>query len=149
MRTIILASVLALGACASMQTPTTLDVARVHGCPAGRIQTGARSEGFGPTQGVAVTDVTLVPLAHDATRVIRLRRLVVQPGGVIAWHDHKAIQGFAVVQSGEMVELRGDCRDPITYRVGDVAREDAETVHGWRNEGRVEAVILVSHVVAR
>ncbi len=149
MRTIILASVLALGACASTQPPAAFDTARVHGCPKDRVQTGARSEGFGPTSGLSASDVTLVPLAHDATRVIRLRRLVVQPGGVIAWHDHKAIQGFAVVQSGEMVELRGDCLDPIPYRAGDVAREDADTVHGWRNEGRVEAVILVSHVVAR
>jgi quercetin dioxygenase-like cupin family protein len=48
-----------------------------------------------------------------------------------------------------MVELRNTCLDPITYRAGDVAREDAQTAHSWRNESDEAAVILVSHVIAR
>jgi quercetin dioxygenase-like cupin family protein len=80
---------------------------------------------------------------------VRLRRITVQPGGVIAWHDHTAVQGYAVLVSGEMVELRNTCLDPITYRAGDVALEDAATAHSWRNEGSEPAVILVSHVVSR
>ena len=71
------------------------------------------------------------------------------PGGVIAWHDHRAVQGMALMVSGEMVELRNTCLDPITYRAGDVAREDAETAHSWRNETSEPAVVLVSHVVVR
>jgi quercetin dioxygenase-like cupin family protein len=148
---------LALGACVSVDvqeaprdgTIAALEGARVRECPAGRAQAGARGEGFGPTSGVDSVDVALTSLAHDPARALRLRRLTVQPGGVIAWHDHTALQGMALIVSGEMVELRNTCLDPIAYRAGDVAREDAETAHSWRNEGATAAVILVSHVIVR
>jgi len=130
-------------------TVAALEGARVRECPADRTQANARSEGFGPTTGITSADVTLTPLAHDPTRAVRLRRLTVQPGGVIAWHDHTAIQGYAVIVSGEMVELRNTCLDAITYGPGDVAREDVSTAHSWRNDGDTPAVILVSHVVTR
>jgi quercetin dioxygenase-like cupin family protein len=150
---------LLLGACVSVdarETPrgdatvTALEGARVLECPADRTQTSPRAhEGFGLTSGVESADVTLTPLAHDPTRALRLRRLTVQPGGVIAWHDHTAIQGYAVIVSGQMVELRNTCLYPITYGPGDVAREDEGTAHSWRNDGDGPAVILVSHVVTR
>lgn len=157
MKWVWLAPVLFLAACVSVEvreeqadgTVSALQSARVRECPANRTQAGARSEGFGPTSGVDSADVALTPLAHDATRAVRLRRLVVQPGGVIAWHDHTALQGMALIVSGEMVELRNTCLDPITYGPGDVAREDEGTAHSWRNEGDNPAVILVSHVVTR
>ena len=84
-------------------------------------------------------------LRHDA----HVNIVTLQPGGVIPWHDHTAIQGMALLVSGEMVELRNSCLDPITYRAGDVAIEDAATAHSWRNESDAVAVVLVSHVVAR
>ncbi len=123
--------------------------ARIRSCPTERTQADARTEGFGPTSGIAAEDIAFTPLASDPTRAVRLRRIVVQPGGVIAWHDHAAIQGMALLVSGEMVELRNTCLDPLTYRAGDVAIEDADTAHSWRNESDREAVVLVSHVVAR
>jgi quercetin dioxygenase-like cupin family protein len=74
---------------------------------------------------------------------------MVAPGGVIAWHDHAQIQGMALLVAGEMTELRNTCLDPLIYRAGDIAIEDAGTAHSWRNDGAVDAVILVSHIVAR
>ncbi len=153
-----LAPLILLAACVSIdvqegpdpQDPVTgLEHARLRECPADRTQANARSEGFGPNQGVESVDVALTPLAHDATRAVRLRRITVAPGGAIAWHDHTAVQGFAVIVSGEMVELRNTCLDPLTYRAGDVVLEDVDTAHAWRNEGDTAAVILVSHVVTR
>lgn len=121
----------------------------VRSCPAERTQADARSQGFGATSGVTVTDIALTPLAHDPTRAMRLRRIAVEPGGVIAWHDHMSVQGYAVLIAGEMTELRNTCRDPILYRAGDVAIEDAATAHSWRNDGDQTAIVLVSHVVTR
>lgn len=148
---------LSLAACVSVSVEeyaadTTLAAitdARIRSCPAERTQANARSEGFGPTSGLAAEDIAFTPLASDPTRAVRLRRIVVQPGGVIAWHDHVAIQGMALLIAGEMVELRNTCLDPLTYRAGDVAIEDAATAHSWRNESDREAVVLVSHVVVR
>jgi quercetin dioxygenase-like cupin family protein len=157
MKRLWLASATLLAACVSVDVQETtvrdstvaaLEAAHFRECPANRTQAGARNEGFGPTSGVESADLALTPLA-DPTRALRLRRLTVAPGGVIAWHDHSAVQGMALIVSGEMVELRNTCLDPITYRAGDIAREDTQTAHSWRNEGDDPAVILVSHVVAR
>lgn len=157
MRWMWLAPAALLSACVSIDvqeshhdtTVAALEGARVRECPADRTQANARSEGFGASSGVESVDVALTPLAHDPARALRLRRLTVRPGGVIAWHDHTAIQGYAVLVSGEMVELRNTCLDPLTYRAGDIASEDANTAHSWRNEGHEPAIILVSHVVSR
>ena len=149
MRVSALCLLAALSACASTQAAPDPGIAAIRACPADRIQTNARAAGFGETSGVTITDVALVPTAADPTRAVRLRRIVVEPGGIIAWHDHAAVQGFALLISGEMVELRNSCLDPITYRAGDVAIEDAQTAHSWRNESGEPAVVLVSHFVAR
>jgi quercetin dioxygenase-like cupin family protein len=122
--------------------------ARVRECPPERTQANARTEGFGAQAGVVGEDIALAPVASDPTRAVRLRRLTIAPGGVIAWHDHTAVQGMALMVSGEMVELRNSCLDPITYRAGDVAREGAATAHSWRNETDEPAIVLVSHLVA-
>jgi len=123
--------------------------ARVRECPANRVQAGARAEGFGAQSGVVGEDIALTPLASDPTKAVRLRRLTVQPGGVIAWHDHSAVQGMALVVSGQATERRNSCLDEMIYRAGDVALEDATTAHSWRNDGDVPAVILVAHVITR
>lgn len=122
--------------------------ARVRECPADRQQADAQREGFGPQSGVVGEDIALTPVASDPTRAVRLRRLTVAPGGVIAWHDHAAVQGMALLVAGEMVEIRNTCLDRLTYRAGDVAREDVGTAHSWRNETDEPAIVLVAHVVA-
>jgi quercetin dioxygenase-like cupin family protein len=157
MRVLLLGAAALLSACVSVNAnvTTTPDAAliavqnaRVRECPAARQQANAQSEGFGAQIGVLGEDVALTPLA-DPTRAVRLRRLTIQPGGVIAWHDHSAVQGMALIVSGELVERRNTCLDALTYRAGDIAREDAGTAHSWRNETEEIAVVLVTHVVAR
>lgn len=114
-------------------------------CPEGRTQIGAHTEGFGAQQGVTARTIAITPAASDPTRIVRLRLLTVAPGGVIAWHTHETTQGMALIVSGEATEIRNSCRDRITYRAGDVALEDANTAHSWRNEGDEPAIILVAH----
>lgn len=159
MRVFILGAATFLSACVSVSVEESaapadaalaaVQQARVRACPPERVQANARAEGFGPTSGVASEDIAFTPLASDPTRALRLRRIVVAPGGVIAWHDHAAIQGMALIVAGELVELRNTCLDPLSYRAGDVAIEDAQTAHSWRNESDAEAMVLVSQVVAR
>jgi quercetin dioxygenase-like cupin family protein len=155
MRRLAALAVIALAACAT-STPPSVDAtlaaiegATVRACPPERVQAGAQTQGFGATSGVRIEDVALVPSASDPSRAVRLRRIMVAPGGVIAWHDHAQIQGMALLVAGEMTELRNTCLDPLIYRAGDVAIEDAATAHSWRNDGASDAVILVSHIVAR
>lgn len=134
---------------ASDATLTAVQSARVRECPANRVQANARSSSDPQSIGVEAVDIAFTPLASDPTRAVRLRRIVVQPGGIIAWHNHQALQGMAITLSGEMTEFRNTCLDPIVYRAGDVALENTDTAHGWRNLSDQPAVILVSHVVVR
>jgi quercetin dioxygenase-like cupin family protein len=130
-------------------TLTAIENARLRDCPPGRTLENARIGSDNESSGVTSEDIALTPLASDPTRALRLRRLTVAPGGVIAWHTHEVNQGMALLVSGEMTEFRNTCLDTIRYRAGDVAREDAATAHGWRNESDEPAVFLVMHVVAR
>ena len=120
--------------------------ARMRECPAGRSQPNAHASGEAETVGLLSETIGIVPLASDPGRVVRLRRLTVQPGGAIAWHDHAGVQGMALVVSGELIETRNTCLDRLTYRAGDVAREDGQTMHSWRNESELPAIVLVAHV---
>jgi quercetin dioxygenase-like cupin family protein len=148
-----------LGGCASMDfrdeprepdaTLAAIMAAQPRECPPGRTLANARIGSDNESQGVEIADIMLTTLASDPSRAVRLRRITVAPGGVIAWHTHEAVQGMALLVSGEMTEFRNTCLDPIRYRAGDVAREDAATAHGWRNESDAPAVVLVAHVVAR
>lgn len=155
MRRLVALALTALAACATPASPArdtnfaAIEGANVRACPPDRVQAGAQTQGFGATAGVEVEDIALVPSASDPTRAVRLRRIIVAPGGIIAWHDHAQIQGMALIVSGEMTELRNTCLDPLIYRAGDVAIEDAATAHSWRNTGAVNAIVLVSHIVAR
>jgi quercetin dioxygenase-like cupin family protein len=155
MRIAILGTVCALSACVSVNaevhTPdaalAAINGARMLECPAARVQANAHTSGEAESVGVTGETIGIIPLASDATRVVRLRRLTIAPGGAIAWHDHGAVQGMALMVSGEMVETRNSCLDRLTYRAGDVAREHATTVHSWRNESEAPAVVLTAHVL--
>jgi len=160
--TMILAAGLALSGCATVQNVMpgggepahdtallAIENARVRSCPAGRSLDNARIGSDNQSIGVTSQDIALTPLASDPTRAVRMRRLTIAPGGVIAWHAHDSVQGMALIVSGRLTELRNSCLDEIRYVAGDVAIEDANTQHGWRNESDEEAVVLVAHVVVR
>ncbi|MDX2274762.1 MAG: cupin domain-containing protein [Hyphomonadaceae bacterium] len=152
MRILATLAVLALAACATPAPENSAELsalqnAHLRSCPAERTQANAQTAGFGERSGVEVTDLAIVPSADDPTRAVRLRRIMIQPGGIIPWHDHTDVQGAAVLLSGEATELRNTCLDPMVYSAGDMALEDAATAHSWRNDGTEPVVVLVAHVV--
>lgn len=118
-------------------------------CPNGRTLENARVGSDNQSRGVTVEELMLVPLSDDPTHALRLRRIIMAPHSVLAWHTHEEVQGAALIVSGDPTEYRSDCMDPIRYHAGDIAREDAATAHGWRNESDREAVVITAHVVPR
>lgn len=126
-----------------------LATAQVRACPAERIQEGAFAGGETETSGVTASDLSFVPLAGEPSQQLRLRHLRLAPGATIQWHAHDSIEGMALVLSGEVIERRNSCLDPIIYRAGDIAPETLGTAHSWRNESGAEAIILVVHRIPR
>ncbi len=152
------AGLIALTGCVSIEvnestqadpTLAAFQSARVRECPSPAAGDASTAGATLTSIGVTGVDIAFTPLASDPTRVLRLRRLTVAPRGSIGWHDHTGLQGMALIVSGEIVEFRASCGAPITYGPGDVAIEDADTRHAWRNDTDEPVIVLTAHVIPR
>jgi quercetin dioxygenase-like cupin family protein len=82
-------------------------------------------------------------------RDLRLRRLVVQPGGIVPFHSHEGRPALIITVSGEITEHRSSCAVPIVHRAGEVSREADGIGHYWVNHSRAPAVLLSADVKAQ
>ncbi|HME27466.1 MAG TPA: cupin domain-containing protein [Acetobacteraceae bacterium] len=116
-------------------------------CPAGSAEPNVRAADHTPAFGVTDTVVGSVDLAkepaHIEGRLLRLRRLVIQPGGVVPWHSHGDRPAIIYIISGTIEEYASNCSVPIVHRAGDVTVETHGTSHWWKNTG-TETVVLLS-----
>ena len=107
----------------------------------------------GATAHKNVTDkvIASIDLAQEAPKLkdtkFRLRQLVVQPGGVVAWHSHEERPAIIYIVSGSIVEYASTCTVPITHKAGDVARETHTTKHWWKNTSKKPAVLLSADIL--
>lgn len=112
---------------------------------------GAMSLAGAPTAPKAVTDdvlgaIELGPEINVDGRSLRLRKLVVQPGGVVPLHSHDGRPALILTASGEITEHRSTCAAPIVHKTGDLTREVKGTSHYWVNHGKVPAVLYSADV---
>lgn len=115
-------------------------------CPAGQVRADAtKPVNYGPK---AVTDMVLAQIDLSAEKIalnghlMRVRKLEIQPGGIVPWHSHGDRPALIYVQSGEIYEHASNCAVPILHKTGEVARETHTTSHWWKNEGSVPVVLL-------
>ena len=60
--------------------------------------------------------------------LMRVRKLEIQPGGIVPWHSHDDRPALIYVVSGEIYEYASNCAVPILHKAGEVARETHATV---------------------
>src|SRR3954469_15842943 len=115
-------------------------------CPADQVKPGVRAAGETTPKGVTDTVLGQVDLASErvslADRRLRLRRLVVQPGGIVPWHSHEDRPALITVVSGTVEEYASNCAVPIRHTAGDVSVEKLGVRHWWKNTGKTPAVLL-------
>ncbi len=87
-------------------------------------------------------DLSKEPAAVSG-RLLRIRQLDIQPGGVVPWHSHGNRPAMIYIVSGEVVEYASNCAAPIMHKAGDVAPEKNGTQHWWQNTG-TSPVVLIS-----
>jgi len=121
-------------------------------CPAG--QGVANPLAGAPTTPVKATDdvigsVDLQAEINVDNRDLRLRRLVVQPGGIVPLHSHAGRPALITVVSGSITEYRSTCAVGILHEAGDVASESGGISHWWKNDGKVPVVLLSADVKTR
>src|SRR5438067_12767252 len=116
-------------------------------CP----KAGTMSLANAPTMPKGVTDTILgaVDLGSEIGvngRMLRTRRLVIQPGGIVPLHSHKDRPALIYTLSGSITEYSSACAVPIQHKAGDISREADGLSHYWVNHGKVPAVVLSSDV---
>jgi quercetin dioxygenase-like cupin family protein len=126
-------------------------VAHAGECPADKIKDGAVTSGQMMPKDVTddvLASIDLAPKgAGFAGESLRLRRLVVQPGGVVPWHDHKTRPANIYIVSGSIEEYRSSCTVPIVHRAGDTVAEFGEGLaHWWKNTGNEPAVLISADI---
>jgi quercetin dioxygenase-like cupin family protein len=118
-------------------------------CAAG--QNGTNALAGAATMPKDVTDtvvgrVDLGPEINVDGRSLRLRRLVLQPGGIVPMHSHADRPALIITVSGEVTEYRSTCKTPIVHRAGEVSQESGGLSHWWKNTGKTKAVLLSADV---
>ena len=108
---------------------------------------GAQMVNFGP-QGVTDTVLATIDLAKEPAaikdRSFRLRRLVIQPNGIVPWHSHDDRPALIYIIEGEVTEYSSTCSVPIVHKAGEIAPPEAKgTAHWWKNTGS-KTVVLIS-----
>lgn len=119
-------------------------------CPAGSV--GVDVTPPGPMMPSGVTDdvISSIDLGQGYNvpgRLFRMRKLVVQRGGIVPWHAHNERPANIYIVSGEITEYRSTCAVPITHRAGDVVAETGATSHWWKNNSRKPAVLISADIL--
>ena len=119
-----------------------------NGCPAGKLVADGQGQKSGATMPAGVTDTVLASIDLSRERValpdhlLRMRRLVIQPGGIVPWHSHGDRPALIYIIQGEVTEYASNCAVPIVHKAGDIS-VDADLSHWWKNTGS-KTVILIS-----
>ena len=114
----------------------------------------AELQASGPSETTGIKNVRLmgtVPLAGQFESVegrqLRAREIDIEPGGVVAVHQHTGRPGVAYIVSGQLTEHRAGADGPVVKHAGDTAFEQTGTVHWWQNDGDTIGRVIVVDIV--
>ena len=104
----------------------------------------------GPTESTNISaeligaiDLKAVPELEG--KQVRVRLIIIEPGGKIAVHQHDDRPGLAQILSGVAVEYRG--KKAIHHRPGSIAFEQDGDTHWWHNPYKEEVRALVVDIL--
>jgi quercetin dioxygenase-like cupin family protein len=115
-------------------------------CPADQVRNDARAPVSTPAKGVTDTVLATIDLAKEPVKLAdhlqRVRKLVIEPGGVVPWHSHTDRPALIYIIEGEIVEYASNCAVPIVHKAGEVRAETQGTSHWWQNHGDKTVTLL-------
>jgi len=116
-------------------------------CPTDKVGVDVMKAGATAPKGVVDSVIGAIDLAQEKVKLagyqIRARQLVIQPGGEVPWRSHAERPALIYVVSGTITEFRSTCKEPIVHRGGELAVENHEVSHWWKNTGN-EPVVIIS-----
>ena len=131
-------------------TALAATAASANGCPTTEMGQNALSNA--PTKPVGVTDTVLeqIDLSQEMVKVadhhFRIRRLEIQPGGIVPLHSHEDRPALIYIVSGEITEYASDCKVGIVHKAGDTSR-DADLSHWWKNTSKKKVVLISTDIM--
>jgi quercetin dioxygenase-like cupin family protein len=141
---------LGLGAAVGAALVLSASTAQAGECPADKMKAGVRTSGEMAPKDVTDETLSSIDLGKEIAgfdkRSLRFRKLVIQPGGVVPWHDHTDRPALILTASGEITEFRSDCSVGVTHKAGDISKEVKGVMHWWKNEGTEVAVLYAADV---
>lgn len=119
-------------------------------CPAAQTKPEVRTTGEMTPKDVTDQELNSIDLGDQIAgldgRRLRFRKLVVQPGGVVPWHDHTDRPALIMTAEGEITEFRSDCAVGVVHKAGEVSKEVAGIKHWWKNESKAPAVLFAADI---
>jgi len=94
---------------------------------------------------IAMIDVEKEP-ANIKDRKFRMRKLTVEPGGIVPWHSHDDRPALIYVAEGEIIEYASNCAGPIHHKAGEIRAETQGTSHWWKNLSDKPVVLFIGDV---
>ena len=119
-------------------------------CPADQKKADAREKVDMKPVGVTDTVIAMIDVAQEQgieDRKFRMRKLVIEPGGVVPWHSHADRPAIIYVVEGEIEEYASNCAAPIVHKAGEVVAETKDVSHWWKNLGDTTVVLLSSDLL--
>lgn len=115
-------------------------------CPADQKKPNAREAVDFKPVGVTDTVIASIDVAkapfNIKDRLFRMRKLTVEPEGIVPWHSHGDRPAIIYIIAGEIHEYASNCAAPIVHKAGDVVAETPEISHWWKNLGDKTAVLI-------
>jgi quercetin dioxygenase-like cupin family protein len=114
-------------------------------CPADQKKPDATKSADMKPVGVTDTVIAMIDVDQEQgikDRKFRMRKLVVEPGGVVPWHSHGERPAIIYIIEGEIDEYASNCAVPIVHKAGDVVAETKDVSHWWKNIGDKKVVLL-------
>lgn len=119
-------------------------------CPAGQVHANVTKPMTMP-KGVSDKVVAAIDLSKEKIgakeRQFRLRRLEIEPGGIVPFHSHGDRPALIYVVEGEIYEYSSQCAVPILHKTGEVAPETHATSHWWQNTSDKKVVLLSADIL--
>jgi len=107
------------------------------------------------TRKVNIESLGSVDLSREFTElnkhILRSRRISIDPGGSVAWHEHQQRPGVAYLVKGTLIEIRDDGSgvQSIQRHAGEAVFESKGMLHGWKNNSNQSATAIVVDVIPK
>ena len=142
---------LVLAAVTAGTTLIGISTALAGECPKDQMKADVRKSESHAAKGVVDKVLAAIDLEKEPAKIkgrqLRLRKLTIEPGGIVPWHSHDDRPAIIYIAEGEIVEYASNCAVPIVHKAGDISVERFGTSHWWQNLGSKTVVLFSSDVL--